>query len=326
MLNNVGRILPFLLFPVPCEAGANTFSKCYIEFCLPESWSCEPENGRWLCQSKDEATKRDAIAVVYAKPQKEGTDDLANYKRYLAKPRTINDSSSIQSKPFFSREMQIFGHRWIDAFQLDSEVPDFYTRYLATVEADLGIAVQFSVRKDKYEDYRPGIEALVRSLRVFQKPGKICEATVAAEKKSSEDPTLPRSFVDRRYENLSPKEQSHMVYLYQEILEAFEKEDFAKMKFLAREILLMVSSFRDTLFYEGLADRELKKIQQVKQRLEAEATIRTSREQLKELIARGDALANEAATNPDSRASLERAIEDIYLLDPQSRKPSEWRK
>ena len=56
---------------------------------------------------------------------------------------------------------------------LQSEIPDFYTRYLATVEADLGVLVTFSVRKDKYEEYSPDIESMVGSLKVFRKPGAL---------------------------------------------------------------------------------------------------------------------------------------------------------
>jgi hypothetical protein len=55
-------------------------------------------------------------------------------------------------------------------------VPDFYTRYLATVEADLGILVTFSVRKDKYEEYGPEIEGMIKSMRAFRKPGDLTGA------------------------------------------------------------------------------------------------------------------------------------------------------
>ena len=48
-------------------------------------------------------------------------------------------------------------------------------RSLATVEADLGILVTFSVRKDKYEEYGPDIDGMVKSLRAFRKPGALNE-------------------------------------------------------------------------------------------------------------------------------------------------------
>ena len=43
------------------------------------------------------------------------------------------------------------------------------------MEADLGILVTFSVRKDKYDEYGPDIDGMVKSLRAFRKPGALNE-------------------------------------------------------------------------------------------------------------------------------------------------------
>ena len=49
-----------------------------------------------------------------------------------------------------------------------SEVPGFYTRYLATVKEDLGVAVTLSVAKDHYSSYQAIFDNIVASLRVFR--------------------------------------------------------------------------------------------------------------------------------------------------------------
>ena len=48
------------------------------------------------------------------------------------------------------------------------EVPGFYTRYLATVKEDLGVAVTLSVAKDHYSSYQGIFDNIVGSLRVFR--------------------------------------------------------------------------------------------------------------------------------------------------------------
>lgn len=101
--------------------------------------------------------------------------ELPVYRTHLEKPQTYKSLSGedITSEPRYVKELDISGKQWIDSLHLQSEIPDFYTRYLATVEQDLGILVTFSVRKDKYEEYAPDIENMVKSMRAFRKQGDI---------------------------------------------------------------------------------------------------------------------------------------------------------
>ncbi|MCO5142080.1 MAG: hypothetical protein M9962_03205 [Oligoflexia bacterium] len=166
-------LLALVLFPYHAEA--KIFANQFIEFELPEKWSCQLDGTEWVCQSEDEQKKRDAIIVLAAKIKKVGMDELPVYKAHLEKPQQYQSLSgeTITSEARYVKEIDIKGKPWIDSLHLQSEIPDFYTRYLATVEADLGILVTFSVRKDKYEEYAPDIENMVKSLRAFRKPGDV---------------------------------------------------------------------------------------------------------------------------------------------------------
>jgi hypothetical protein len=165
--------LAVVLFPL--SASAKNFANQFIEFQLPEKWECQLDGTEWVCQSTDEQKKRDAIIVLAAKIKKAGMDELPVYKAHLEKPQQYQSLSgeTITSEPRYVKELDISGKTWIDSLHLQSEIPDFYTRYLATVEADLGILVTFSVRKDKYEEYAPDIENMVKSLRAFRKAGDV---------------------------------------------------------------------------------------------------------------------------------------------------------
>lgn len=154
-------------------AFAETFSNQFVEFNLPSKWKCVLDGTEWVCQSTDEQRKRDAIIVLAAKIRKPGMDELPTYKGYLEQKQqyTAPDGQEIISEPKFVKENIIAGHKWIDALHSESEIPDFFTRYLATTKDDIGILVTFSVRKDKYDQYSPDILAMVQSLRAFRKPG-----------------------------------------------------------------------------------------------------------------------------------------------------------
>ncbi len=166
-----------LVFLFSANAHAKTFANQFIEFQLPDKWECQLDGTEWVCQSTDEQKKRDAIIVLAAKIKKPGMDDLPVYKAHLEKPQQYQSLSgeAITSEPKYVKDLDISGHPWIDSLHLQSEIPDFYTRYLATVEADLGILVTFSVRKDKYDEYLPDIDNMTKSLRAFRKPGALNE-------------------------------------------------------------------------------------------------------------------------------------------------------
>lgn len=181
--------LALALLLLPSFAQAKTFANQFVEFQLPPKWDCQLDGTEWVCQSEDEQKKRDAIIVLAAKIKKAGMDELPVYKAHLEKPAQYQSLSgeTITSEPRYVKELDISGKVWIDALHLQSEIPDFYTRYLATVESDLGILVTFSVRKDKYNEYAPDIDAMVKSLRAFRKPGVINPSETPPDIKSIEE-------------------------------------------------------------------------------------------------------------------------------------------
>ncbi len=176
-MNKIYALLSLLLMFSAANVQAKTFANQFIEFQLPDKWECQLDGTEWVCQSTDEQKKRDAIIVLAAKIKKPGMDEIPVYKSHLEKPQQYQSLSgeAITSEPKYVKDLDISGHPWIDSLHLQSEIPDFYTRYLATVEADLGILVTFSVRKDKYDEYGPDIDSMVKSLRAFRKPGALNE-------------------------------------------------------------------------------------------------------------------------------------------------------
>ena len=151
---------------------AKTFTSQYTEFELPIGWECALEGSEWVCQSNDKDRKKEAIIILAAKYRGE-QDSLDLYQAYLKQPKSftlpggkqqISEAKSVTVKA-------INGQQWVDSLHLASEVPGFYTRYLATVKDTLGIAVTFSVSKDHYNDYQDIFEKIVATLKVFEQKG-----------------------------------------------------------------------------------------------------------------------------------------------------------
>lgn len=155
-------------------AQASRFANQFIEFELPPRWQCNLEGAEWVCQSTDETRKRDAIIVLAAK-LKGDQDSLDQYLNHLKSAKIYKSvqGRTVKSEPKYAKNIALAGHPWVDSLHLESELPGFYTRYMATVKQDIGVLATFSVNKDKYNQYLPDIENMVNTMKVFRKPGGI---------------------------------------------------------------------------------------------------------------------------------------------------------
>ena len=127
---------------------AKRFSNQYTEFELPSGWNCSLEGSEWVCQSSNKDRRKEAIIILAAKVRGQ-QDSLDQYQAYLKKTKTytLPGGRTQVSESKYARVKNINNHKWIDALHLASEVPGFYTRYVATVKANLGVAVTFSVSR-----------------------------------------------------------------------------------------------------------------------------------------------------------------------------------
>ncbi|HAZ12654.1 MAG: hypothetical protein A2X86_11350 [Bdellovibrionales bacterium GWA2_49_15] len=172
----------FVLAGLLDVAFAKRFTSQYTEFELPPGWQCALEGTEWVCQSENEERKKEAIIILAAKirgPQ----DSLDQYQAYLKgqKTFTLPGGRTQVSEAKTANVKTINDHQWVDALHLASEVPGFYTRYLATVKEDLGVAVTFSVAKDHYSSYQSIFDNIVATLRVFRQ--KAASGDMALKKK-----------------------------------------------------------------------------------------------------------------------------------------------
>ena len=157
--------LIFAIIPI----NAAKFTNQYLEFSLPDGWNCSLEGTEWVCQSLNKERKKESIIILTAKTRGE-KDSMDIYMNHLKSPRTIKlpDGKYMVSDPKYSKLEVIKNHKWVSSLHLGSEVPGYYTRYMATVKKDLGIAVTASVSKNNYFQYKKLLDHLFKTLRVFR--------------------------------------------------------------------------------------------------------------------------------------------------------------
>jgi hypothetical protein len=155
------------------NSNASKFANQFVEFELPNAWVCLLEGAEWVCQNQqDKEKKKEAIIVLAAKIQGD-QDTLDQYLSYLKNPKVYTTAAGKQvtSDVRYANNKTIGEKAWVDALHLESEIPGFYTRYLATVTDGIGILVTYSVNKNKYQEYAPTFESMVNSLKAFRREG-----------------------------------------------------------------------------------------------------------------------------------------------------------
>lgn len=151
------------------SAQAKVFRNAYIAFEMPETWKCNLEQTEWVCRSEQNKESKEAIIILTAK-EVGPTDSNALYEAHLNEPITINNrtgGTSVSKVVYKAKTVQINDQGWIDSLHLGSEVPNYFTRYLATIKDKIAILITFSAHKQYYTKYSQDFFKAVMSLRVI---------------------------------------------------------------------------------------------------------------------------------------------------------------
>jgi len=138
----------------------------YVSFDHPDGWRCELSQGVWICQSTLEGERRESVVLSIATMATEW-DTIDNYLDYLKKTRTVTDDQGkpVESKVTYARKRDINGVTWVDSLQVNSELPGFWSRYVATVHNKLAILITYVVSQEQYQRLAPQFERMVASLK-----------------------------------------------------------------------------------------------------------------------------------------------------------------
>ena len=181
---HLSLILIVLSFAFLPKADAKIFRNSYVSFELPPKWDCYLENTAWVCRyaiaktckgaksgskgCKDQKQKtKEAIIILTAK-EVGPKDSFQIYHKHLKTPRPIVTRKGVRakSKIIHVKHVSIANHRWIDGMHLGSEIPHYYTRYLATIKGNIAVLVTFSAHKLFYTKYSHHFFRAIKSMRV----------------------------------------------------------------------------------------------------------------------------------------------------------------
>ena len=151
------------------SAQAKVFRNAYIAFEMPETWKCNLEQTEWVCRSEQTKESKEAIIILTAK-ELGPTDTFPLYEAHLNSPiqAQLRGGGTTESKVVYkAKNVQINEQPWVDSLHLGSEVPNYFTRYLATIKDRIAILVTFSAHKAYYTKYSADFIKAVMSLRVI---------------------------------------------------------------------------------------------------------------------------------------------------------------
>ncbi|WP_416896913.1 MAG: hypothetical protein ACMVY4_15505 [Minwuia sp.] len=162
-LTATGIALAWVLLP----AEPNYYRTPHFELSVPHGWACWQEGGEFVCLEEGKIPASEII--VFASKARNEDDDLDDYESHLKTPRIFEeDGETRRSEVVHVHRRTIDGRSWVDAMHLGSEVPGYYTRYLATVTAQTGLVITVSARKSGMEDVADELEQMIGNIHVYQ--------------------------------------------------------------------------------------------------------------------------------------------------------------
>jgi hypothetical protein len=141
---------------------AKVFRNAYVAFELPDTWKCALEHTEWVCRSESTAESKEAIIILTAK-EVGPTDSFDAYTQHLATVQKQGASRVV----YPPKQVKINDHVWIDGLHMGSEVPNYFTRYLASIKDRIAILVTYSAHKNFYTKYSQDFFKSIQSLRVI---------------------------------------------------------------------------------------------------------------------------------------------------------------
>ncbi|NPU13075.1 hypothetical protein HL666_20095 [Bradyrhizobium sp. 83002] len=142
-----------LLLACVSDAHSETFRNSYISFELPSGWTCALEETEWVCSDETEVKQRTAIIILTAK-ERGDIDRFDLYEDHLSTSRPLMDSNGLptgrSSTVEFVKRETIGDRIWVRSRQFESEVPNFFTEYFATVDGRIAILVTFSAHRQYF--------------------------------------------------------------------------------------------------------------------------------------------------------------------------------
>ena len=148
--------------------SAKKFRSKFISFNLPPNWDCKKEDLDWVCQPDSVAERSEVILIVVTKRKDPVDDTYEKYESVLNSSKRMKDllGNSYNSVVKYVKSKDIRGQLWMDSLQNGSEIPGFYTRYLASFKEKVAGLVTYSIAESIYAKWADIMDQVVTSLEI----------------------------------------------------------------------------------------------------------------------------------------------------------------
>jgi len=159
----------YLLSP---SAEAKLFQTQFIKLQLPPNWSCRQEELDWVCQPDNVAERSEVILLVVTKAVNEVDDSFPKYESVLKTPRDMRDllGNAYKSEIKYVKKRDIKNWPWMDSLHVGSEIPGFYTRYVASVKEKVAGLITYSIAETTYPKWSAIMDEVIDSAEIFFDP------------------------------------------------------------------------------------------------------------------------------------------------------------
>ena len=165
----INTAFAFFLLLAACPVSAAMFENAYISFEMQDNWKCKLEQTEWVCRASDPTEAKEAVIVLTAK-EKGPTDSFSIYENHMNAPintTTRSGEAMTSTLTYKVQPMKINDQQWLDALHQNSEVKNYYTRYLATIRDQIAILVTFSAHNRFYAKHSANFNKTIQSLKVI---------------------------------------------------------------------------------------------------------------------------------------------------------------
>jgi len=145
---------------------AQTQSFGPVTFQLIPGWVCNKDNQNLVCLDKSPQSKKNSALVLSLKIRS-SEDSLPVYRDQLSRPRTLYQGDMASpSIPKGIKDRTINSDLWVEGIHIGSEIPEYYTHYLATVSGEYAVLISVSVLQTEYTEGLKTLEPIISSLKL----------------------------------------------------------------------------------------------------------------------------------------------------------------
>lgn len=139
----------------------------YLITRVPESWSCQINNRRWICREKD-GEHRSRIVVSISEKQSSPEETLDSFLSHFEAPKTTTspDGQIITSTVTSVKKVYVNNIPWIESVHFQGEVLNYYTHYIITVHGNRTIFLRLSAHKDIFKSMEPIFIGIILNTRL----------------------------------------------------------------------------------------------------------------------------------------------------------------